>query len=143
MLQIDEIGLLTKVADASSAATSDVTSTGVNMAGFRDVVFFSSYGTAAANNLPHAEQSSDDGSTDTYADLTGTAVGVSTSDEDVWLRISQPREQYVRTVWERGTSSTLGDIWALRLGARSYPQDNTIAGTIHGEGHVRPAEGTK
>jgi len=113
------------------------------MAGYRGVLFFSSYGTAAANNLPHAECSSDDGSSDTFADLTGTEVGVSTSDEDVWLDIIQPPEQYVRTVWARGTSSTLGDIWALQYGARSLVVDNTTAGTIHGEAHVAPAEGTK
>jgi len=143
MLQLDEIGLLTKVSDPSGAGTGDVTTSSVDMAGYRDVIFFSSYGTAAANNTPHAQQSSDDGVGDAYADLAGTAVGVGASDEDVWLRISRPQERYVRTIWERGTSTTLGDIWCIRTGARSYPQDNTIANTIHGEGHVAPAEGTK
>jgi len=135
--------LITKVADHTTAGTSDVTGTGVDMSGYEGVIFITSYGTAAADNLPHAETSSDDGSADAYTDLAGTEVGVSTSDEDVWLEIKRPPERYVRIVAERGTSSTCESIWAIRYGARSRGVDNTTAGTIHGELHASPAAGTK
>lgn len=133
---------LVKVSDPTGAGTSDVTTDSVDMQGYEGVMFFSSYGTAATDNLPHLEQSSDDASSDSFADLEGTEVNVSTSDEDVWVEIWRPRERYVRAVFEVGTSSTLGDIWALLYGAKDIPVDNTTEGTIHGELHVHPAEGT-
>ncbi len=137
---ITEESKLFKVADAETAAQTDVTTDAVDTAGFKKTVFFSSFGTAASDNLPHAEQATaSDGS---FTDLEDTEVNVSTSDEDVYLEIAQPEERYIRTVWERGTSSTLGDIWCLQMGARDLPIDNTTAGTQHGEAHVRPDEGT-
>jgi hypothetical protein len=135
--------LVTKVADVSGAGSGDVTTDGVDMAGYQGCYFISSYGTAASNNLPYLQGSNDDGSGDSYEDLEGTEVGVGSSDEDVWAEIHTPVEQWVRAVYERGTSSTLGDIWCIRYGARSIPQDNTTTGTIYGEAHISPAEGTK
>lgn len=132
----------TKLADYASANTTDVTSASVDMLGYEGVVFLTSYGTAAANNLMHAEQSSDDGSLDGFSDIEGTSVGVSTSDEDQWLEIHRPGKRYLRVVCARGTSTTLENIWAIQYGARSQPVDNTVAGTIHGELSVTPAEGT-
>lgn len=134
---------LVKVADAVTAATSDVTSASVNMAGYESVVFFTSLGTAAANNLMHAEQSSDDGSSDGFSDLAGTATPLAgASDEDLLIELVQPTKQYVRVVVQRGTSSTLGDIWALLHGARRLPIDNIITGTSAGSIVQSPAEGT-
>lgn len=138
--KLSEATKIIKVQDASGANTTDVTSDGVDMAGYEGVIFVSSYGTAAADNLPHAEQGLTSGGS--YDDLASTEVGVSTSDEDVYLEIVRPGDRFVRTVWERGTSSTLGDIWAHVFGARNLPVDNTTAGTMHGESHVTPAEGT-
>ena len=144
MRPISEDILLTKVKDAeTSAGTGDVTSDSVDMAGYEGVMFFSSYGTANANNLPNLETSSDDGGSDAFTDLAGTEVGVGASDEDVWVEVHRPRERYIKAIFARGTSSTLGDIWALRYGAKTKPVDNTTAGTIHGELHLSPAEGTK
>ena len=138
-----ERNLLTKVKDVSAANTGDVTSDSVDMAGYEGVIFFASYGTAATDNLPNAETSSDDGSSDAFTDLAGTEVGVGSSDEDVWLEIHRPVERYVKVIYARGTSTTLGDIWAIRYGARTLPQDNTTTGTIFGEAHASPAEGSK
>lgn len=134
---------ITKVADHTTAGTSAVTSSSVDMQDYEGVIFISSYGTAAAGNTAHAEQSSDDGSSDAFADLAGTEVGVSTSDEDVWVEVHRPTERYVRAAFLRGTSSTLESIYAIQYGAKIKPVDNTTAGTIHGESHNSPAEGTK
>ena len=133
---------LTKVRDGVTAGTSDCPSVGVDMKGFQGVLFLTSYGTAAANNLIHCEGSSVI-STTGYADLEGTEVGVASSDEDQWAEVHAPRKRYVRCVGLRGTSSTLGDIWALQYSPSAMPQDNTIAGTIHGEHHLAPSTGTK
>lgn len=134
---------ITKVKDAQSGATGDVDSDSVDMAGFEGVIFLCSFGTAAADNLLLAEQSSDDGSSDTFAELAGTEVNAGgASDEDQWIEVKHPRERYVRCVAQRGTSSTSGDIWAIQYGARSLPQDNTTTGTIAGQSLHAPAEGT-
>jgi len=132
--------LLTKVSDGDTAETTAVESSSVNMANYEGVIFFASYGTAAANNVLHAETSSDDSA---FNDLASTSVGAGSSDEDQWLEISRPLEQYLRCVADRGTSTTCGGIWALQYGAKKMPVDNTTAGTIHGEHHDTPAEGTK
>lgn len=133
---------ITKIADHSTAATSDVTSSAVDMAGYDGCLFISSFGTAAANNTIKLQQSSDDGATDTYADLTGTSVASGTSDEDVWIDIQRPKERYLKLVGLRGTSTTMESIWAIQYNGRSIGVDNTTSGTIIGETSLEPAEGT-
>lgn len=134
---------ITKVSDVAGANTTDVDSTGVDMAGFEGVLFLTSVGTAAANNIANAQQSSDDGSADAYGDLAGTAVGLGgASDEDQWIDIYRPLKRYVRLHIERGTSTTVENIWAIQYGGRKQPVDNTTTGTIAGEAHTSPAEGT-
>lgn len=126
----------------TTAGTSDVTGAEVDMQGYEGVVFIAKFGTAASNNTLHAEQDTVTGM-GSAADLAGTSVGVGSSDEIVWLDIYRPRERFVRAIAERGTSSTLDWGVALLYGPHKGPVDNTTAGTIHGELHVSPAEGTK
>jgi hypothetical protein len=131
---------ITKVSDAVGAGTTDVESTGVDMAGYEGVLFLVSFGTAAANNIANAQQSTDNS---TFADLLGTAVALGgASDEDQWIDVYRPLERYVRCHLEIGTSSTVENIWAIQYGARKLPVDNTTTGTIAGEAHVSPIEGT-
>ena len=92
----------TKVKDHSTAATSAVTSDSVDMTGFRNVKFTTSFGTANANNTVKIQQSSDDS---TFADLAGTSTASGTSDEDVWVEILSPGKRYLRAVIAGGTSS--------------------------------------
>ena len=131
---------ITKVKDHSTAATSAVESDPVDMAGFEGVLFITSFGTAASGNTLLASQ--DTASGGSYTDLLGTSVTSGTSDEDVWLDVYRPTKRYVRVEAARGTSSTLESIWAIQYGARVQPVDNTTSGTIVGEAHVSPAEGT-
>lgn len=131
---------ITKVADHSTAATSAVNSTGVDMCGYEGVIFLTSFGTAAANNTLNAAQGADNSSD--WEDLEGTSVASGTSDEDVWIDVYRPTDRYVRCEAARGTSSTLESIWAIQYGARKAPVDNTTSGTITGELHASPSEGT-
>jgi len=133
---------ITKISDVVSANTGDVNSSGVDMSGYEGALFLSSYGTAASDNILHIEQSDDDGSSDAYSALTGTDVGAGSSDEDQWLDIYRPLKKWLRCVAERGTSTTLENIWVIQYGARNKVVDNTTAGTIHGETHISPIEGT-
>lgn len=134
---------LVKVKDHSTAGTSDVESDIVDTSGYEGVVFFTSLGTAAADNLIRVQQNTIN-STSGMADLLGSGVtsGASPSNEDLWVDIHKPRERYLRAVVDRDTSSTVESIWALLYGARKLPVDNTVSGTIEGEISASPAEGT-
>lgn len=135
---------ITKVADHSSAATSAVNSTGVDMTGYDGVLFITSFGTAAADNTVNLAQS--ETISGSYDDLLGTSVTSGTSDEDVFIDmtggLADTTHPFVRLEAARGTSSTLESIWAIQYKARALPIDNTTSGTIAGEQHNRPAQGT-
>ena len=134
---------LIRVAAAAAAGTTDVNGTGVDMqadGGWDGVLFLASFGTAAADNLIHAEQSEDNSS---FADLEASEVDAGASDEQQWLDIYRPRERYVRPVAIRGTSSTLENMWAVLYRGRHLPYGNVTSGTIAGKALVSPAEGTK
>lgn len=139
----DEVKI-TKISDYESATTGDVTCTVIDMQGYDAVAFLASYGTPAANNLMHVEQSSDDASADPYTDIEGSEVDLSgASDEDQWVDIVDPEERYLRLICQRGTSTTLENAWAIQYKAKTLPQDNLVSGTIYGKQLVAPVAGTK
>lgn len=134
---------LVKLGDHTAAGTSAVNSTGVDMTqngGYRGALFFTSFGTAASGNKVNLAQGDTLGGS--YDDLEGTSVSSGASDEDVWIDVWNPTNKFVRLEAVRGTSSTLESIWCQLYGARSLEVDNTTSGTITGETHDRPAEGT-
>lgn len=134
---------LLKVQDHTTAGTSTITSDAIDTKGFSGVLVLSSFGTAASGNTAKLQQSSDDGSTDDYSDLTGTSITSGTSDEDVWLDLYRPQKRYVKAVFARGTSTTLESVWAILYGPLSAPVTyNNTTGTIVGEAHVEESEGT-
>lgn len=133
---------ITKISDHETANTTTITSAAVDMAGYDGALFFTSFGTADATNTCKLQQSSDDASTDAYSDLEGTSVASGTSDEDVWIDITNPGKRYLKFLGLRGASSTLESMWVIQYKARSLPVDNTTSGTIVGEQFNGPAEGT-
>lgn len=136
---LTDVVKLVKVADHTVAGTTTITSASVDMAqdgGWDGVVFFTSYGTANANNILKAEQSEDDSS---FAELADN-IPSGTSDEDVVLDIQRPRERFVRASGVRGTSSTLESIWALRYRSRNRKVTNALSGTLALKQSSSPAE---
>lgn len=136
----DKVAIRSALA-TTTAGTSEIDGATIDMQGFEGVLFIAKFGTAAANNALQAQQDSDS-AMGSPADLEGTLVGVGASDEIVYLELNKPKERYVRVQAERGTSTTLDWAVAILYGARKQPVDNTVAGTIYGELHVSPAEGT-
>ncbi|MFO8012120.1 MAG: hypothetical protein R6X20_02325 [Phycisphaerae bacterium] len=129
---------VTLVKAQQTSAGTDVESDSVDMEGFEGVVFLAKIATANAANFLKAQQSSDDGSSDAFADLEGTKVVPGDDGDQAKLDIYRPRERYVRAVIDRGGASTAtGDIYAVQYGARKAPIANDDAET-----HVSPAEGT-
>lgn len=143
MQNLSSITKWTKVADHTTAGTTDVESAILDMSGYEGVMFVTSFGTAAANNSLKAQQNTAN-STSGMADLLGTSVvsGASPSNEDVWIDLYRPQERYVRCIAVVDTSSTVESIWAVQYGPREMVVDNTTDGTIIGEVHASPAEGT-
>ena len=132
---------LVKVADHTTAATTDVNSAIVDTAGYQGVVFFTSLGTANATNTMKL-QSSATNATDDMADLTGTSITSGSSDEDLIVELHRPQQRYVRAVVARGASSTCESIWVALYGKGGVIADNSLTGTQIAEIHASPAAGT-
>src|SRR3990167_611309 len=132
---------ITKCADHTAAGTTDVEGTILDMSGYTGVLFLTSYGTANANNILKVQQD-DVNAAGGMADLEGTGVVTGTSDEDTWVDVYKPGKRYVRDIAVVDTSSTVESLWAFQYGAAKEPVDNTTTGTIIGEVHDSPAEGT-
>ena len=128
---LTEFVKITKVADHTTAGTGDVSCSSVDMAadgGYDGVVFVTSYGTAATDNILKAAGSSDDSSFTEYASTAQQASG--SSDEDVILDIQRPLQRYVKPVPERGTSSTCESVYAIRYRSRNRPvTSHDVTGT--------------
>jgi hypothetical protein len=131
---------LVKVADHSAAATSDVTSSIVDTAGYQGVVFVTSFGTANATTVKVQQNTANQ--TTGMADLEGTSVTSGSSDEDVIVEVHKPVERYIQVVAARGASSTLESVWAILYNGDASVALNTVSGTQKAELHVSPAEGT-
>ena len=134
--------LMASALATTAAGTSTITGTEVDMQNYEGVLFIAKFGTAAADNTLHAEQDTATGMA-SAADLIGTETVGGASDEIMWLDIHKPLERFVRVMADRGTSSTLDWGISIKYGGKKFPADNTTAGTIYGELHVSPAEGTK
>jgi hypothetical protein len=110
-------------------------------------MFVALLGTLTASQVTQmkAQQSSDDGSSDAFADLTGTQTTAMDDADDnkmIVLDVYRPRERYVRCVLERGTANAVIDgIVAIPYGPRKKPTSDhsTVQAS---EAHASPAEGT-
>lgn len=132
---------LVKVADHSAAATTDVTSSIVDTAGYEGVVFFTSFGTANATNTIKVQQNSSNQTTG-MADVLGTSVASGSSDEDVIVEVYKPSARYMQVLVARGASSTCESIWAALYGGTPGLAANSVSGTQIAEQHNSPAAGT-
>lgn len=126
-------------AAAAGAATSAVTGTAVDMAGWSGVLFLVSFGAANAGNHIHAEQSDASGSG--FVDLEGSEVVVGDAGDYVVLDVAQPNKRYVRPILTRTASSATTDIIAIRYRGRNVP---VTQGTVFADlvKLTSPAEGT-
>lgn len=134
---------ITKVAAASSAGTSAVNGNTVDMTGFEGVLFFTTIGTANSGNIFKAQIGEDPTGSDA-ADLEGSAVVAEENGQVVWIDIYRPdpSQKYVRPAVVRGSSTTVGDIYALQYEARKEVIENNIEDVIIGKLLVNPYEGT-
>lgn len=136
-----------RIMNAVAAGTSDQTSSAVNLAGFDGVMFVALFGTLTSTQVTSikAQQSSDDGSTDAYSDIEGsasTALADGDGNKMLILDIYRPGKQYLKLVVDRGTANAVIDgVIAIPYHAESKPvtQGSTVSSS---EALVEPAEGT-
>lgn len=138
---------LARLSNAVAAGTTAITPTaGLDMEGYEGVLFIVPMGaiTTGAVTDVKVQQSSDDGATDAYSDLAGSAFNVADSDDNqlVYIDVFRPQKRYVKPVVDRATQNAVVDgIIAIRYGARRLPaeMDTTVAGGLL---LISPAEGT-
>ena len=147
MPDLNQATKIKRVMNAVAAGTTDQNGSSVDMANWEGVMFVATLGTLTAGQVTRmkAQQSSDDGAGDAFADLLGTqtpAMADADDDKVIVLDIYRPRERYVRPVLERGTANAVIDgIIAIQYGPRKKPttHDTTVQAS---ESHASPAEGT-
>lgn len=130
----------------ASAATTDVTSEGVDTLGFESVLLRVAFGaiTSGAVTSIKAQQSDDDGATDGYSDIEGTAQSVADDDDNqvFEIEIHRPTKRYVCLVIDRGTQNAVVDFMEAIL-YRPIHAPVTQAAIVGGtERFNSPAEGT-
>jgi len=143
-MNLSRFGKCTRVSNAAAAATTDVTSSSVDMQGFDSVTFYVSMGAIVAGAVTsvHAEQSADDSS---FADLEGTNITIADDDDNqvVILEIEQPSDRYVRVIVDRATqNATVDSIVAIQTKANKEPVTHDATTVVGAEYHLNPSEGT-
>lgn len=136
-----------RVLNAVAAGTTSQTGSTIDMEGYDGVLLIALIGTLTAGQVTSlkAQQSSDDGAADTYADLAGSNTGPMAdgdSNKLLCLDIFRPQERYIKGVIVRGTQNAVIDgLLAIRYQASKRP---TVLGTTVSASKVvvSPAEGT-
>lgn len=133
--------------NAVAAGTSDQTSSAVDLKGFDGILWIVLFGTLTAGQVTSikGQQSSDDGSTDGYSDIEGSASAAladGDSNKMLLLDIYRPGKRYQKLVIDRGTQNAVIDgVIAIPYHAHNKPvtQGSTVSSS---EVLVEPAEGT-
>lgn len=110
---------LTKIAEfrragnAVAAGSTDSNGTGIDMRGYDGITFIVAFGTITATAVTgiKVQQSDDNGSSDDYTDLTGSAQSVADTDSNkiVVTEVFRPTKRYVRVVVTRATANAVID----------------------------------
>ena len=142
-MQLSKNALLTLAKAGQVSAGTAVEGDALDMQGWDGVLFFGTIAAFNAGNFIKAQQSSDAGVADAYADLEGSKVAATVNGQVVGVDVYRPRERYVRAYIVRaGANTATGDLYAVRYSGRKAPADNVTAGVLVLASLVSPAEGT-
>jgi hypothetical protein len=129
-----------------AAGTATDTSEAIDTRGYEAVLLRMGWGAITSGGAQSfkVQQSSDDGSSDSYADLAGTNQTVADTDDNKVFEceIFKPKERYLKVVTSRATQNSAIDFLEAILYnpiRRAVTQDSTVAAT---ETFNSPAEGT-
>jgi hypothetical protein len=122
-----------------ATGTTTITSAAIDMAGYEGAIFIVRLGSPATNNSLKIQQCDTTGGT--YADLTGTSVGSHATDNPLIVDICRPKEQFLKYVVTRGTTSTIDIVTVIQYGRNGMKPVSQPSGTQI-EYYYEPAEGT-
>lgn len=135
-----------RIINATAAGTTTITSSAVDTINGAGVLFVLFLGTLTATNVTtiKVQQSDDDGSTDTYDDVAGSAVASidTQSNNMLAIDVSRPMKRYLKLVVTRATANAVLD------GAIAIQYNPTLApptqhSTLYAKKTLnQPAEGT-
>jgi len=139
--------VIDRIKTIAAAATGVVTSDAVDMAGFNACLFIVTLGTltSAGTVTCKLQQSSDDGSADTYADIEGSSVansGNTATLKQILVSIIDPRERYLKLVATRAVQNCgIDSIQAIKYNAKVVPitDDASVDASVE---VIGPDEGT-
>ncbi|MCC7229259.1 MAG: hypothetical protein IT203_02630 [Fimbriimonadaceae bacterium] len=131
-----------------AAGTSDVNSGAIDTMGYGGVMIVAAVGTMAASSSVDSklQQSSDNGSSDDYSDILGSAltqVGATDDDKLLIWDVRVPKKRYLRAVFTRGDggNATINSLIAILYNpAQGAPTYGATVKAI--ETFSEPAEGT-
>lgn len=137
MAFLDDIKVTT--AAPSATGTSTITGSAVDMAGFDGALFIIRLGSPATNNNIRIQECATTGGT--YADLAGTLVGNSSTDNPLIVEVNRPLLGFLKYQVTRGTTTTIDTITVIQYGANGVRPVTQPSGT-QAETYYHPAEGT-
>lgn len=124
---------VTRVSNAAAAATTDVTSSAIDMKNFEGCMFIVSMGAITAGAVTSAYVTQCDTSGGEYTELDGTSLTIADDDDNqvFLLDVKFPAERYLKCVVDRATQDAVVDgIVAIQYGAKVKPttHDSTTVG---------------
>ncbi len=137
---------VTRLANASAAGTSDVTSSSIDMAGYDSVMFGVLFGAIVSGAVTSIKVRQDTVTgMGSAADLTGTSITVADTDDNkiTLTEIFRPLERFLDVVVSKATqNSTVDGIFAIQFNASGLPTTQDATTTLGNELHLSPVEGT-
>lgn len=135
----------TGVALVYGTGTADRQSSGIDTRGFGGISFLvQAVAIGASSTLSYKlQQSDDDGGSDDYTDIAGSAVTMADTDDDTLVRMTviEPQKRYVRVYVDKDTTHTDAEVIIYELfNGKSYPAVTT--GLSHVSHLTSPSEGT-
>ena len=134
-----------RVMVAQAAGLTNINGDSVDMTDFESVTFVAAFGAIVATAVTglKAQQSSDDGAADAFADILGTAIAIADTDDNkiLVLQIRHPTERWVRPVVTRGTANAIIDGVIAIIGEPARPPVTQPADVAASEIHSGAKEG--
>jgi hypothetical protein len=146
-MNLSKTAKATRVVNGAVAGTGTTNGSSVDMQGFGACQFTFLIGaiTAGGSVTCKVQQSSDDGSSDSFTDLLGTAIALSDADGDkvAVIDVVEPLERYLRPVIVRADENAVIDgVVAQQYWPSVEPVVHDSVTVESSEFHASPAEGT-
>jgi hypothetical protein len=130
-----------KVLGFTTAGTSTVATSIVDLAGFDGIVFLASLGTSATNNGVKVTEGNASNLGDA-ADLAGSKTLLDGTATQVVTDVCRPPKRYVEAQVLRGTSTTIEAVWAILYRGRTLPPTGNATTAQLLNQLLNPVEGT-